>query len=179
MPTRLTAAIAVVVTTFATAATAHAQQIEIQMFEPGWLASTGVHLGVDVGERAVLLTGLGFGLWDSRIQSDPVAASRSWQVSVPLELKVHLAALEPGRVVPVIRIGVSYERRGSRWESVSQDDSGVGGIAMGGVHYFFDDHVGLLGEAGFRATYLRTQAGDTAVHRNAALTWRAGFVLRL
>lgn len=145
----------------------------------------GTLVGLGLGERAVVMTGLGFGAGE---YENGGMTSGYLSLSVPLFLKLYLRKPGAGKVVPVVRVGGAYNYIAGCYSSSSDCDNQSWSAhrvqAMGafGLMYFFNEHLALGLEAGI--TYGRSFQDDTTntmVGEGWSLgaDWRAGLLFRI
>ncbi len=145
----------------------------------------GTLVGLGLGKRAVLMTGLGFsaGEYDNGSMT-----SGYLSLSVPLFFKLYLRQPGAGKVVPSVRVGGAYSYLAGCYSSSSDcnDQSWAAHRvqAMGsfGLMYFFSKNLALGLEAGI--TYGRSfqdDSSNTMVGDGWSLgaDWRAGLLFRI
>lgn len=145
----------------------------------------GTLVGLGLGQRAVILTGLGFSAGE--YENDNVS-SAYLSLSVPLFLKLYLRQLGAGKVVPTVRVGGAYSFLTGCFSSSS--DCGdqawaahrVQASAAFGLMYFFNANLALGLEAGL--SYGRSFQEESSIYTvgegwSLGADWRAGLLLRI
>jgi len=138
----------------------------------------GTLLGIPVGRRIVLQAGLQVSGGSSESNG---ARSEAYSLVVPLRLKAYLREPGAGKVVPLLRLGVAYDRGsgsyGGEGDFVSHAIEGAGAF---GVTYFVTERLGVGMDAG--VTYSRwfaTTEYDASSGWNINASWQMSVVLRI
>lgn len=147
-------------------------------------ASPAIRLGIGLGDRVVLLTGLEAAHMQ---RQDSSIEWSTWYLSVPLELKVYLG--QPQGTVPTLRVGASYGRSKTDREFRDGVDGSTNAPSthvaqahgLAGVQHFVDERFALSieGGLGYRRAFTSQSAASDSESRELGIAWRAGFVLRL
>ncbi len=157
-----------------------------------WGQGGGVLLGLPLGERSVLMTGLQAqgGSGDGSFGS----SNSRYQVSIPLLLKVYLRPPRAGRVVPLLRLGAAYSRAGGTVGGTTNGLTGemtpiemlsqeIQGLGSAGLAYFVTTNLAFAVEAGVRYTRSLTEQTDICTTGcrdwSLAATWQMALVLRI
>lgn len=133
---------------------------------------SGIVIGIPLGERLTLATGVGLLVADLEYGDSEMSLVA---VDVPLELKVYLLRPVAGALVPTLRASAAF---GYRWTGPGLPDPerqlAVGGRA--GLTYLVSDTFGVLAEGGveYQRSWMDQGSGWTL-----AISWRVGALFRL
>ncbi len=146
----------------------------------------GALVGLGLGERAVIMTGLGFSAGE---HENDTASSAYLSLSVPLFLKLYLRPPGAERVVPSVRVGGSYSFFTGCFASSSTDCGNeawashrVQASAAFGLMYFFNTNLALGLEAG--VSYGRSFQEESSIYQvgegwSLGADWRVGLLFRI
>ena len=143
----------------------------------------GARLGLPLGKRTVLLTGLDLSVTG---QSNTYKKNESYSLHIPLELKVYLSEPASKKLVPSLRVGLAYSRQSNVDGEYETEFNmyGLQGLAGAGLSYFFTPNVAL--SSGFNILYGRSSTEDNyygggggSEYWTLDLGWRMGVLFRV
>jgi hypothetical protein len=169
-------------------AQARAQQVEVNLVggtnSVYWGGGGGVGVGLELGPRVVALVGLGAG-YSSGTYVPYGDQYRTFNVDVPVDLKIYCRLRRVGALLPTVRLGVGFRYQHSStssgaWVLPLEDTKGVTGRALVGLEYLVTPRLGISVEGGVTASSARSSyQQDSSSYRWIATMWQAGIVLHL